>query len=410
MGIYLDHNATSPLRPEVREAFAAALDSFPGNPSSVHGPGRAARAALDRARERVAQALAVSEGEILFTSGGTESNNLAIWGSLVREPAASGGPLLIATATEHPSVLRPAAALAESGRALVIAPVDSQGLVDPRQLVDLALSAGGSRQGAGGDPRLLSVCAAGGETGAVQDLAAIGAALAQGPARSRPLFHTDAVQAIGRLPLRLKEWGVDLASFSAHKFGGPRGVGILFRASGVPLCPQLRGGEQELGLRPGTENVAAIVATATAVELAVAGRDELVRRARRQIGLLTELLGTRIPEARLVGPPLSTAPAGAPAEKQGDRRLANTATFVIPGVDGRILATRLDLAGLEASAGSACASGSLEPSQALLAMGFSEAEARAGLRLSTGWNTRDEDIHRAVDILWKTLAPSGARR
>ncbi len=410
MGIYLDHNATSPLRPEVREAFAAALDSFPGNPSSVHGPGRAARAALDRARERVAQALAVSEGEILFTSGGTESNNLAIWGSLVREPAASGGPLLIATATEHPSVLRPAAALAESGRALVIAPVDSQGLVDPRQLVDLALSAGGSRQGAGGDPRLLSVCAAGGETGAVQDLAAIGAALAQGPARSRPLFHTDAVQAIGRLPLRLKEWGVDLASFSAHKFGGPRGVGILFRASGVPLCPQLRGGEQELGLRPGTENVAASVATATAVELAVAGRDELVRRARRQIGLLTELLGTRIPEARLVGPPLSTAPAGAPAEKQGDRRLANTATFVIPGVDGRILATRLDLAGLEASAGSACASGSLEPSQALLAMGFSEAEARAGLRLSTGWNTRDEDIHRAVDILWKTLAPSGARR
>ena len=156
--------------------------------------------------------------------------------------------------------------------------------------------------------------------------------------------------------------------------------------------------------------MAAIVATATAVELAVAGRDELVRRARRQIGLLTELLGTRIPEARLVGPPLSTAPAGAPAEKQGDRRLANTATFVIPGVDGRILATRLDLAGLEASAGSACASGSLEPSQALLAMGFSEAEARAGLRLSTGWNTRDEDIHRAVDILWKTLAPSGARR
>ncbi|MDP6369840.1 MAG: cysteine desulfurase family protein [Planctomycetota bacterium] len=432
MGVYLDHNATSPLRPAVRSALIEALDTLPGNPSSVHGPGRAARAALDNARERIARALGVAEGEILFTSGGTESNNLALRGLLSHATEAPQGPSLVTTATEHPSILRPAEHLAQSGHRVVIVPVDGHGLVNTADLLAAALPAVASAddaqaaeaqargaQGDGGQApsapaRLISVCAAGGESAAVPDLPALGAALTALPPQDRPLFHTDATQALGRLPLALDEWGVDLASFSAHKFGGPRGVGILYRSPRAALKPQLLGGEQELGLRPGTENVASIVATAVAVELAIEEQESLARRATAHIALLLELLAQRIPAVRLTGPPAVFDQDGAhqTAHRAAHlpRRLPNTATLLIPGVEGRILATRLDLAGLEASAGSACASGSLEPSLALLAMGYSETDARAGLRLSTGWNTTEEDIHRAVDILWTTLAGRAARR
>ncbi|MDP6520983.1 MAG: aminotransferase class V-fold PLP-dependent enzyme, partial [Planctomycetota bacterium] len=346
MGVYLDHNATSPLRPAVRSALIEALDTLPGNPSSVHGPGRAARAALDNARERIARALGVAEGEILFTSGGTESNNLALRGLLSHATEAPQGPSLVTTATEHPSILRPAEHLAQSGHRVVIVPVDGHGLVNTADLLAAALPAEASAddaqaaeaqargaQGDGGQApsapaRLISVCAAGGESAAVPDLPALGAALTALPPQDRPLFHTDATQALGRLPLALDEWGVDLASFSAHKFGGPRGVGILYRSPRAALKPQLLGGEQELGLRPGTENVASIVATAVAVELAVEEQESLARRATAHIALLLELLAQRIPAARLTGPPAALAPDQSHRAGHLPPRLPNTATLL----------------------------------------------------------------------------------
>jgi cysteine desulfurase len=405
MGVYLDHNATSPMRPQVREAFLAALDAFPANPSSVHGPGRRARAAMDTARERVAGALSVDEGEILFTSGGTEANNLALFGLLAGVAPSLQGPALVTTRAEHHSILRPAEALAKRGHGVVFVPVDSAGLPNPEEILAAAAPDKTSGDVKASPARLISISAANSEVGAAPDLAAIGDRLAEVAPSRRPLFHADAVQALGRLPIDLKGWGVDLATFSAHKLGGPRGVGILYRASGVPLAPHSFGGEQELGLRAGTENVAAIVAASHAVEIAVVEREAFAARARAQVALLLELMGRCLPDARLLGPPFEQSPD---SHLTRENRLPNTANFLIPGVDGRVLITRLDLAGLETSAGSACASGSLEPSHVLLAMGLAEDDARAGLRLSIGWNTTDEDIHRAVGILGKTCSRVGA--
>jgi cysteine desulfurase len=243
---------------------------------------------------------------------------------------------------------------------------------------------------------LVSVMAANNEVGSLGPLAEIGEALRAIPAPDRPLFHTDAVQALGRIPVDLAGWSVDLASFSAHKLGGPLGCGVLVRRSGVPIEAILHGGGQETELRPGTENVPAIVAGALAIELAVAERKEFARRSQTLASTLWREVRGALPEACLHGPPIDST-----------ERLPNTVNFSLPGVDGRVLVTRLDLEGLETSAGSACASGSLEPSHVLLAMGLGEERARAGLRLSFGRTTSVKDIHRAVDILRITFA--GAR-
>jgi cysteine desulfurase len=217
-------------------------------------------------------------------------------------------------------------------------------------------------------------------------------------ARAPALFHADAVQALGRIPLELQDWQLDLASFSAHKVGGPPGVGVLYRRQGVVLAPPLHGGGQEHGLRPGTENAAAIAATGLAIELAV--REQAWFRAR--VGELARELWRALEASlggvRLVGPDIDAAD-----------RLPNTVTILLPRTDGKVLVTALDLAGLEVSAGSACASGSIEPSHVLRAMAYDDDRARAGLRLSLGWNTTREDCHRAVDILRKVVGASRAR-
>jgi cysteine desulfurase len=213
------------------------------------------------------------------------------------------------------------------------------------------------------------------------------------------LFHTDAVQALGRVPLEVEKWGIDLASFAVHKLGGPVGVGVLFRRTGVALQPLAFGGEQEGGLRPGTENVAAIVAASVALELAVRERAEFAKRAARFARILWEELGVHSNHIRLLGPELSSA-----------ARLPGTLNLVAENVDGRVLVTQLDLAGVEASAGSACASGSLEPSHVLLALGLDERRARAGLRLSIGRETTLAAVRQAVDILRRTLGARGATR
>lgn len=371
--VYLDHNSTTPIRPEVRAALIATLDELGGNPSSVHTSGRRARHLLDEARERAAAALGVHEDELVFTSGGTEANNLAVLGAL---NAAGPGAKLVTTAIEHSSVLEPAQALASAGRPVDFVGVDRRGLLDPAEVAERAT-----------DARLVSVIAANNEIGTLAPLAQLARTHGRGW-----LLHTDAVQALGRIELRLAEWGIDLASFSMHKLGGPVGVGVLFRRKGVELAPLVRGGGQENGVRPGTENVAGIVASALAIELAVREREALATRLEALSHGLWRELHAALPKLQLVGPALGEA-----------GRLPGTLNVLAPHVDGKVLVTRLDLAGLEVSAGSACASGSLEPSHVLLALGFARDEARAALRLSFGRSNTLEDVHNTVEILRRTL-------
>ena len=372
------------MRAEVRARWLEVTDELLGNPSSSHASGRRARAVVDDARACVAAALGVHEEEIFFTSGATEANNLALFGAL---EAAGGEAGLATTAVEHSSVLEPARALAAAGRRVAILSVDSRGLPDP-----VAIVAATGELAAG----LVSVGAANNETGAVPDLAAIARGLRERPG-PRPRFHTDAVQALGRLPVRLREWGVDLASFSAHKLGGPPGVGVLWRARGVALAPRLHGGGQELTLRPGTENVAGIGAAALSIELAVREQPAYAARTARLARNLWAELHASLPGLRLLGPPIDSK-----------ERLPNTLCVLVPATDGKVLVTRLDLAGLEVSAGSACASGALEPSHVLSAMGLARDEARSGLRLSLGWNTTAEDCKRALAIFNAEFSSSRA--
>jgi cysteine desulfurase len=382
--IRLDHNATTALRPELLEPYAALLAEGLGNPSSLHRSGRRARQCVDEARERLAAALAVGEDELVFTSGGTEANNLALHGVLA---AAGPGQGLAAPRIEHSSVVEPAAAWSRGARPWTVLPTDGTGRLDLE-----ALSA------AAADPAsaLVSVAAANGELGTVQDL---GAVVERCRSAGRARVHTDAVQALGRVPVELRAWGVDLASFSAHKVGGPLGVGVLYRRSGTHLTPLLRGGPQEGELRAGTENAAAIAIAARALASAVAERETYAARLRELCTLLwTELL-RQIPQARLLGPPIDAR-----------ERLPNTLCVQLPDVDGRVLVTRLDLAGLEVSAGSACASGSVEPSHVLLALGLDERDARSAIRLSLGRETTAEECRQAVEILGKTCAGEHASR
>jgi cysteine desulfurase len=383
MRVYLDHNSTSPMRGEVRRLLSELASEPLGNPSSPHASGRRARALVDTARERVAAALGVHEEEVIFTSGATESNHLALVGCLQASP----GALLVTTAAEHSSILACARALEADRHPISIVPVDDRGLPSPEAVAAAC---------AGGPVGLVSVSAANNETGALPELGVVVHALRRLPGGAPPL-HTDAVQALGRVPVRLREWGASLASFSAHKIGGPPGVGVLWRAREVALEPVLRGGGQEQGLRAGTENVPGIAGAALAIELAVREQAEFAARAARLTGNLWAELARRFPGARLVGPPL-----------ESKRRLPNTLCVLLPGTSGKVLVTRLDLGGLEVSAGSACASGSVEPSHVLLAMGLAREDARSGVRISLGMSTTPEDCKRALAIFDETLASSRA--
>lgn len=370
--VYLDHNASTPLREEVREHYLDALARCRANPSSVHASGREARMRIDLARERCAAALRVHEDELIFTSGGTEAANLAVFGVMRAQPKSQA---LLLSAIEHPAVRAAAVQLEQEGWPVQRLGVDPEGRLqlEPARAVLAACQVG-----------LLALMRANNEVGSLLDHRPL---LAQDRTR-RPWVFVDAVQALGRLPLDWHAEGVDLAALSAHKVGGPLGVGLLFRRKGLALQPLLHGGAQEGALRPGTENAPAISAAALAIELAVQEQAEL---ARRQRALLLELwtgIQAAIPGARVFGP-----------DPQATERLPNTLNVELPGWDGRLLVARLDLEGLETSSGSACASGSLEASPVLLAMGFAPERARAGLRLSLGRETNPQDIHSAVDIL-----------
>jgi cysteine desulfurase len=376
--VHLDHNATTPIRPEVLDVLRDRFERLRGNPSSVHAAGREVRGWLDDARERTAAALGCHEDEIAFTSGGTESIQLALAGVL-RVPGGRGG--LITSAVEHSAVLAAADRLEREGHPVQRLPVDGTGRVSPTTL-EAALQPATA---------LVSIQAANNELGTLQPLPEIAAILAR-RGRERPILHADAVQALGRIPLAPIRAAADLLSFSAHKVGGPPGVGVLVRRLGLTLEPLLGAGSQENGLRPGTESVPAIAAAAVAIELAQREQADYARHTERLCRSLWQQLTVCIPGVERNGPDID-AP-----------RLPNTINVSLPGVESRTLVARLDLEGLEVSAGSACASGSLEPSHVLLALGCAPERARAALRLSFGRTSGEEDVHNAVEILRRTIS------
>ena len=359
--LYLDHAASTPVRPEVRAAMEPFLSDRFGNPSSTHGPGRAARAALEEARERVAAVLDAESDEVVFTGGGTEADNLAVLGRW-----RAGGEGIALSAIEHSAVRRSAAVAAREGASVATVAVDEAGRLDLDAL-DEALES----------PRsVASVMWGNNEVGTVQPVAAIG-----DRCRTHGVtFHTDAVQAVGHIPVSVGDAGCDLLALSAHKFGGPKGVGALYVRRGTELAPLVHGGGQERGMRGGTSNVAGAVGLAEALERATADGEEAAR---------LRALRDRLERA------LDDAVDGLVVNGRDADRVPHVLSVSLPGIGSDVLLPALDLAGLAVSSGSACHSGAAAPSHVLLAMGV---EADAVVRLSLGWPTTEADIDRAIAV------------
>jgi cysteine desulfurase len=373
MRIYLDHNASSPLRPEAREAMRRHLEGVPSNPSSVHAFGHAGRMAVETARRAVAGLLAASPGEIVFTAGGTEANNLALYGAALRDPGGAGGRI-VSTAIEHPSVLGPLADLESRGFAVVRVPPDRSGVVPAAAILAAAAP----------PTVLVSIMLANNETGALQPVAEVGRAL-----RGRGvMLHCDAAQAAGRVPIDVRALGVDLLSIAAHKFGGPPGVGALYVRTGLALRPHLRGGGQELNRRPGTENVPAIAGCGAAAAAVARGLENEARTAAGLRDRLEEAVLAALPGVRVNA-------AGAP-------RAPNTTSLAFDGAAGETLVAALDLEGVAVSAGAACSAGTVRRSHVLDAMGL-EDDAAASIRVSLGPGTTASEIEAFVGILVRVV-------
>ena len=379
---YLDHNATTPVRPEVAAAMARAL-ALPGNASSVHAEGRAARSAVERAREEVAALVGGSARTVIFTSGGTEAANTVLTPSLRRVGEADASLLLVG-ATEHPCVLDghrfPAGQVEQI-------PANGQGVIDLSWLAARLQRASGERV-------LVSLQAANNETGVIQPVAEAAALVHH----YRGLLHADAVQAVGKIPCDIKALGADVLTLSAHKLGGPKGVGAIVLASNaIEIGDRLvRGGGQERGYRAGTENVAGIVGFGVAAELA--RRDRTALSARLQ-GLVVAL------ETRLAADPIHAVVFGAQTP-----RLPNTLAFAIPGIRAETALIRFDLEGIAVSSGSACSSGKVRRSHVLAAMGVEPSLADGAFRVSFGWNSTEEDADRFLSACEKLVATLYERR
>ncbi len=367
--IYLDHAATTPLLPEARKAMTPFLEALYGNPSSLHAAGQAARQALDDARDEIAAALGARAEEVVFTSGGTEADNLALVGLFMAQR--DRRPHLITVATEHHAVLDTCRFLESLGAELTVLPVDGDGMVDP-EAVRRALT---PRTG------LVSVMYANNEIGTVAPLAEIAAITREAGV---PL-HTDAVQSVGALPVGLDELGVDLLSLAAHKFYGPKGVGALLVRRGIRLKPLQHGGGQERGRRAGTENVAGIVGMARALALVVAERTEEAPRQAALRDRMIEGIRAIVPDGVLNGHPV--------------RRLPNNVNVTFPGLDAESLLLNLDLEGVCVSAGSACTAGSLEPSHVIQALGHSPERMGGTIRFSLGRTTTAAEVELTVERL-----------
>jgi cysteine desulfurase len=368
--IYLDWNATTPLRPEAREAMIAAFD-LSGNPSSVHAEGRRARRLIEDARQALARAVGTTARNVVFTSGGTEANALALAPGL-RAPTGSVERLLV-SAIEHPSVLSGGQF---SQGAVETIPVTRSGVIDLERLRDKL---------AEGRPALVSVMAANNETGALQPISEV----ADIVHAAGCLLHVDAIQAIGKISFDIKAIGADLATVSAHKIGGPKGVGALILGGGAEgLAPLLRGGGQERGRRAGTENVIGIIGFGAAVTGAMAAREA----DHVHLESLRDRLEAGLREV-----------AGAWVFSADVARLPNTTLFTAPGLKAETAVIGFDLEGIAVSSGSACSSGKVQASHVLEAMGVGSAAAGGAVRLSLGWSTRNEDIDRCLEA-WRKLS------
>jgi cysteine desulfurase len=374
--LYVDHAATTPMRPEVAEAMRPYEGDMFGNPSGVHGIARRAKDALEEARERVAQLLGCEPLEVVFTGGGTESDNLAVKGAALASGRRGG---VVTVATEHEAVLQSAEFLSRLGCPVTIVDVDENGLVAP-EAVAAAVT---------GETAVVSVMWANNETGVIQPVSEVAAAVRR--ISGSVVVHTDAVQAAVSEDVTAD--GLDLLTIAGHKLGGPKGVGALIVRSGIPLEPVIHGGGQELGRRSGTHNVAGAVGLATALESAVADRD----RFRRDVGEARRRFEERLTSK------LADVVINAPE----DRRLVQHSHVRIPGIRNETVLIRLDRAGVAASAGSACQSGASSPSHVLTAMGMTPEQARECLRFSFGWTTRPEDGDELADAV--VAAVEGSR-
>jgi cysteine desulfurase len=374
MRIYLDHNATTPLRDEVVEAMLPVLRDVHGNPSSTHAEGAAARKLVETAREQVSALLSVSPDEVFFTAGATESNNTVLHGVLRDALTLTPGSTarVVISEVEHPSVLEPCELLEGDHIAVDRVGVDADGLLD-LEAFDASL--------AGGDVSLASIIWANNETGVLQPMDAVARSCRD---RGVPL-HVDATQGLGKIPIDLREIRADFLSCSAHKLNGPKGVGALVVREGRALPPLAAGGPQERRRRGGTENVASIVGFGVACELARVEGDERTTRYATLRDRLWDGVRDRIPDVRRNGP--------------ADRVLPNTLNVEIRGAPGEVLLQALDLEGVAASAGAACHSGQITPSHVLTAMGRTPEESRSSLRLSVGHGVDEVQIDRVVDLL-----------
>lgn len=374
MPIYLDYNATSPVRPEVISAMQEVWRTLPGNPASQHQFGRASKKRLEEARERVISLLGGSVGRegdrLIFTSGGTEANNLAILGMALARTEGKPGRIII-SAIEHPSVLRAAEALLDWGWRLDTLDVHPNGVVNTDTL----------KRWISPQVALVSVITANHETGVIQPVREIAEIC---HAHGVP-FHTDAVQAVAKMPVSFREFGADAMTVTPHKFGGPLGIGALLLRRDVGLKPILFGGEQQHGLRPGTESVALAVGMETALQLAVAELEQNVAGMTALREEFERCIEAKLPEAVILG-------------KQGPR-LPQTVNVAIPGIDNQLLFTALDIEGVCCSVGSACSSGSTEPSPSVLALGLPREVAKGSLRFSFGPKTTLEELRVAAEKL-----------
>lgn len=372
MRAYLDYNATTPVDPAVLEAMLPFLAGNFGNASSIHSPGQRARAAVDRARDSVATLLGAKTSEIVFTSGGTEADNLAIFGLVSGvAPKSAGRKHIITTAIEHHAVLNSCQALEQQGIEVTYVPVGSTGVIDPDEI----------RRTLRPETILISVMHANNELGTIQPIEEIGRIAAEADI----YFHCDAVQSAGKLPLDVNQLGVDLLSISAHKIYGPKGVGALYVRTGTPLAPQFHGGHHERDRRPGTENVPGIVGLGKAAELA---RANLATEPQRIAALRDRL-------ERAILDSISSV------RVNGDvaRRAPNTTNLSFAAAGGEAMLIALDLLGVACSTGAACSSGAVEPSHVLLAIGLSPDEARSSLRFSLGRQTTPEEIDCAISAI-----------
>jgi cysteine desulfurase NifS len=368
--VYLDHNATTPLDPEVLEKMLPCLQDDFGNPSSIHTVGSRARRGLEEARRALANLINCTARRIIFTSGGSEASNLAIRGTVQASGKRSGH--LITSTIEHPATLQPFRDLEDQGFAVTRLPVNRQGLIDPAELARAIRP----------ETLLVSIMLANNEFGTIEPIKELAAIAKEHSA----LFHTDAVQAMGKINVDVQDLGIDLLSISAHKMYGPKGVGALYMKKGVKVAPQVQGGGQESGIRSGTENVAGIIGFGRACELA--GQ-------RLQSGALKETAGLRDYLFEKILEKIPAAQRNSPVE----HCLPNTLNIILPGIRGESLVLLLDQRGISLSAGSACKSGNPDPSHALLAMGLNEDEAHCTVRFSLGASTTREDLDFTVECL-----------